>query len=116
MNRTTTFALLTNSNALPWADVPEWPLLEFLRNVGTELDRGERLSSLFGVPEGGALRLVAVLAFDAGNTLAVARSQPFSGNFPSLTATHSQAHLFEREIWEQHGAVPVNHPWLKAVR
>ena len=54
MNRTTPFALLTNSNALPWADVPEWPLLEFLRNVGTELDRGERLSSLFGVPEGGA--------------------------------------------------------------
>ena len=89
---------------------------EFLRNVGAELDRGERLSSLFGVPEGGALRLVAVLAFDAGNTLAVGRSQPFSGSFPSLTATHSQAHLFEREIWEQHGAVPENHPWLKAVR
>ena len=116
MNRTTPFALLNNGDALPWASVPEWPLPEFLRNVGAELDRGERLSSLFGVPEGGALRLVAVLAFDAGNALAVARSQPFSGKFPSLTPAHSQAHLFEREIWEQHGAIPEHHPWLKAVR
>ncbi|MBI4660685.1 MAG: NADH-quinone oxidoreductase subunit C, partial [Verrucomicrobia bacterium] len=127
MNRTTPFALLTNGNALRWADLPEWPLPEFLRNVGDELGRGERLSSLFGVPEdglpaapgtaqAGALRLVAVLAFDAGNTLAVGRSRPFSGSFPSLTATHSQAHLFEREIWEQHGVRPESHPWLKAVR
>ena len=62
------------------------------------------------------MRLVAVLAFDAGNTLAVGRSQPFSGSFPALTATHPQAHLFEREIWEQHGVVPEGHPWLKPVR
>jgi Ni,Fe-hydrogenase III large subunit len=116
MNRTTPFALLTNGTALRWTDVPEWPLPELLRNVGAELDRGERLSSLFGVPEGEALQLVAVLAFDAGNTLAVGRSRPFSGSFPSLTARHTQAHLFEREIWEQHGAVPENHPWLKPVR
>src|ERR1035437_8010868 len=116
MSRTTPFALLTNNSALPWADVPECPLPEFLRNVGAELDRGERLSSLFGVPEGGALRLGPVLAFDAGNTLVVARSQPFSGKFPSLTPTHSQAPRAERETGEQHGVVPENHPWLKAVR
>ncbi|OHE75972.1 MAG: hydrogenase [Verrucomicrobia bacterium GWF2_62_7] len=116
MKRDTPFTLLTNGAALSWTDVPEWPLAEFLRNVGAELDRGERLSSFFGVPEGGALRLVAVLAFDAGNTLAVGRSQPFSGSFPALTATHAQAHLFEREIWEQHGVVPESHPWLKPVR
>jgi len=50
MNRTTPFALLTNGAALPWADVPERPLPEFIHNLGSELDRGERLSSLFGVP------------------------------------------------------------------
>ena len=27
-----------------------------------------------------------------------------------------QAHLFEREVWEQHGLVPEGHPWLKPVR
>ena len=71
MKRTTPFALVTNGTALPWADVPEWPPAELLSHVGAELERGERLSSLFGVPEGGGLRLVAALAFDAGNTLAV---------------------------------------------
>jgi hypothetical protein len=29
---------------------------------------------------------------------------------------HAQAHLFEREIWEQHQVVPEGHPWLKPVR
>ncbi|MCL4179091.1 MAG: hydrogenase, partial [Verrucomicrobia bacterium] len=79
-------------------------------------DRGGRLSSLFGVAESGALRLVAVIAFDSGNTLAVGRSEPFSGSFPSLTVSQAQAHLFEREIWEQHKVLPEGHPWLKPVR
>jgi Ni,Fe-hydrogenase III large subunit len=116
MNRATPFALLTNGTALPWSGVPERPLPEFIRNIGAELGRGERLAGYFGVPEAGGLRLVAVLAFDAGNTLAVGRSEAFSGSFPALTPTHPQAHLFEREIWEQHGAIPENHPWLKPVR
>jgi len=116
MNQANPFALLTNGSALPWSDVPEWPLADFLRHVSAALQRGERLSSFFGVPEDHAARLVAVVALDAGNTLAVARSQPFSGSFPALTPSHPQAHLFEREIWEQHGLVPERHPWLKPVR
>ena len=116
MNRSTPFALLTNCAAVHWDDVPEWPVTEFLGNIASELERGERLSSLFGVPEGPEFRLVCVLAFDAGNTLAIGRSRPFSSSFPSLTSAHPQAHLFEREIWEQYGIVPENHPWLKPVR
>jgi Ni,Fe-hydrogenase III large subunit len=57
-----------------------------------------------------------VLAFDADNTLAVGRSEPFTGAYPALTTTHPQAHLFEREVWEQHGLTPEGHPWLKPVR
>lgn len=118
MNQGTPFALLTNGAALRWREIPEWPVADFTRAVGADLDRGGRLSSLLGVPEDGraGLRLLAVLAFDAGNTLAVARSEPFTGAFPSLTATHPQAHLFEREIWEQHRVTPERHPWLKPVR
>jgi Ni,Fe-hydrogenase III large subunit len=101
---------------VPWTDIPEWPIDEFLGRVAAELGRGGRLSSLFGVPEADAVRLVAVVAFDSANTLAVGRSRPCSGSFPSLTPTHAEAHLFEREIWEQHGLVPAGHPWLKPVR
>ena len=116
MSASTRFALLANAGSIALAEIPEWPVAEFVRATAGELARGARLCSLFGVPESDATRLVAVIAFDADNTLAVARSTPFSGAFPSLTPSHSQAHLFEREIWEQHGVTPEGHPWLKPVR
>lgn len=112
----TSFALVTNGTSLRWADVPESPAAEFVRGIGAELDKGGRLSSFFGVPDGDRVRLVAVIAFDVGGTLTVGRSEPFSGGYPALTATHAQAHLFERELWEQHGVEPEGHPWLKPVR
>ena len=116
MSASTSFALLANATSISWAEVPAWPSAEFVRATGSELTRGARLCAWFGVPEGGETRLVAVLAFDADNTLAVARSTPFTGSYPSLTTTHPQAHLFEREVWEQHGLTPEGHPWLKPVR
>jgi len=116
MSSTSPFALLANASALPWADVPEWPAAELVRRTADELGRGARLCAWFGVPEGGATRLVGVIAFDADNTLAAARSAPFTGAYPSLTARQPQAHLFEREVWEQHGLAPDGHPGLKPVR
>jgi Ni,Fe-hydrogenase III large subunit len=116
MSAATPFALLANATSLPWAEVPAWPVADFIRACGTELGRGARLCSLFGVAEGEAVLLVAVLAFDTDSTLAVGRSMPFTESFPSLTATHPQAHLFEREVWEQHNLTPQGHPWLKPVR
>ena len=126
MSATTTFALLANTTALPWADVPEWPVADFVEATAVELGRGARLCAWFGVPEGETTRLVAVLAFDADNTLAVGRSVPVEplesmpfavpNCYPALTLRHAQAHLFEREVWEQHGLVPQGHPWLKPVR
>lgn len=110
------FALLANGTSLPWADVPEWPMPEFAHRTEDELKRGGRLCAWFGVREGGGTRVVAVIAFDTDNTLAVARSTPTKGGYPALTVTHPQAHLFERELWEQHALMPEGHPWLKPVR
>ena len=116
MSASTPFALLANAASLPWSDVPAWSAGDFVNITGAEIARGARLCSWFGVPEGEAVRLVAVLAFDSDNTLAVGRSTPITGSYPSLTSTHPQAHLFEREVWEQHGLTPEGHPWLKPVR
>jgi Ni,Fe-hydrogenase III large subunit len=107
---------MANGTDLAWAEVPEWPAGELVRTTADELGRGARLCSWFGVPEPSGTRLVAVIAFDADNTLAVARSAPCAGGYPSLTAIHPQAHLFEREVYEQHGLLPEGHPWLKPVR
>jgi Ni,Fe-hydrogenase III large subunit len=110
------FVELENGASLPWRDVPEWGREDFLARAAAEMDRGGRLCALFGVPEAGATRLLAVVAFDADGALAVGRSAPMTGGFPSLTTRYPQAHLFEREVWEQHGLVPEGHPWLKPVR
>ena len=116
MSALSSFALLANATSLPWAEVPAWTMTEFVRATASEIDRGARLCAWFGVPESTGTSLVAVLAFDADNTLAVGRSAPFTGAYPALTTTHPQAHLFEREVWEQHGLKPEGHPWLKPVR
>lgn len=116
MSATTRFALIANATSLPLADVPVWPAADFVRATSAELQRGARLCSWFGIPHENAVSLCAVLAFDADNTLAVGRSAPFTGSHPSLTVEHPQAHLFEREVWEQHGITPDGHPWLKPVR
>ena len=116
MSASTPFALLANATSILWAEVPTWPAAEFICATAAELKRGARLCAWFGLPDGSGTCLVAVLAFDADNTLAVGRSEPFSGSYPALTLLHPQAHLFEREVWEQHGLTPEGHPWLKPVR
>ena len=116
MSGSSSFALLANGTSLPWANVPEWPAPDFVRVTADELTRGARLCAWLGVPDNDRVHLVAVLAFDADTTLAVARSAAFKGSYPALTTMHPQAHLFEREVWEQHGVKPDGHPWLKPVR
>lgn len=116
MSNSSPFALLANATSLPWAGLPEWPMAELVHQTAAELDRGARLCAWFGVPEEYGVRVVAVLAFDADNTLAIARSTPTKRKYRALTATHPQAHLFERELWEEHALTPDGHPWLKPVR
>ena len=116
MSASTPFALLANGSSLPLNEVPEWRIEEFVALMAAELKRGARLCSWFGIRESSAVRLIAVMAFDADNTLAVGRSAPIQGGYPSLTTSHPQAHLFEREVWEQCGLMPQGHPWLKPVR
>ena len=116
MSTTKPFAWLANATRLAWTDVPEWPAAELVAATASAIARGGRLCAWFGVPEGSAVRLVAILAHDVENTLAVGRSLPVTDRYPALTPRHAQAHLFEREVWEQHGLVPEGHPWLKPVR
>ncbi|PKN42366.1 MAG: hydrogenase [Deltaproteobacteria bacterium HGW-Deltaproteobacteria-18] len=116
MNTLAPFFQFTNASRISWASVPIFSVTKLVRLTGEMLESGARLCSWFGVPDHEGTILVAVLAMDAESTLAVARSEPVGGSYPSLTPRHPQAHLFEREVWEQHGLVPIGHPWLKPVR
>ncbi len=116
MNTLAPFFSFPNASRISWASVPVFSITKLVRVTGELLDRGARICSWFGVPERDETVLVAVLAMDAESVLGVARSEPISGSYPSLTPRYPQAHLFEREVWEQHGLVPTGHPWIKPVR
>lgn len=116
MNASGHFVRIPNGGATPVSRLPEWRVADLRDASAAELDRGARLCAWFGVAEGSGTRVVSVLAYDAVGELGLAWSAPCRGQYPSLTASHPQAHLFERELWEQFGVEPVGHPWLKPVR
>lgn len=116
MNTLTPFFPLLNGSRISWASVPCFSITKLVRVTSELLDQGARLCSWFGLADHDQTILVAVLAMDRDSLLAVARSEPISGSYPSLTPRHPQAHLFEREVWEQFGLVPLGHPWIKPVR
>jgi Ni,Fe-hydrogenase III large subunit len=116
MNPSGPFLDLSNGGSLPWSGLPECPAPRLVEATADEIDRGGRLCAWFGAPEWAGVRLVAVVAHDADNLLRVSRSEPIKASYPALTPRQAQAHLFERELWEQHGIVPEGHPWLKPVR
>ena len=102
--------------------VSELALLDydaFSGAVLAEMARGSRVAAYFGVMpedgEAGVLELFAVLARERNANFAIYRTR-VNERFPSLTPHCSQLHLFEREIAEQYGVVPEDHPWLKPVR
>jgi len=110
-----TFRLTTNGAAFPTAEIPRHASNDFLQAIITETGRGWRVISLFGVPEGDDLTLYAILGARNEQQLGVMRTT-ISGSFPSITGYVPQLHLFEREIAEQWGVIPEEHPWFKPVR
>ncbi|HET9952185.1 MAG TPA: hydrogenase, partial [Candidatus Eisenbacteria bacterium] len=95
------FTPISLGSSLRWRALQAWPIEAFVDATAEELSHGARLCAWFGVPEETGVVLVALLAYDAENTLAVARSEPVASRYPALTPRRAQAHLFEREVWEQ---------------
>jgi Ni,Fe-hydrogenase III large subunit len=110
-----TLPQIHNGQALPWKDIPELLVPDFRAAVLERIQKGRRISSLFGVPDGDQIILVAVLTNDQQAVLSVCRTRVRDA-YPALTPDAPQAHWFEREIAEQWGIVPQGHPWLKPIR
>jgi Ni,Fe-hydrogenase III large subunit len=97
------------------ADVPLLEVDAFLRAVRERVVAGERPVTLFGRPDGDAALVTAVLAAPSG--LAALRARLDRGrSYPCLTRDLPRFHAFERELHEQLGVVPRDHPWLKPLR
>ena len=109
---------LHNGMAVPRERVPSLDLDSFRSHVIDAPRTGRRVVALFGGPvtAGRGVDLFVVLAVDEEGSLEVARTTIEGDAFPSMTPECTQVQLFEREIAEQWGVVPVGHPWFKPVR
>ena len=106
---------LQNCGRARLRDIPEMPMTAFRESILQAARGGGRIASLFGAPEGGGLRLFAVIAHPDEGELSVS-SAAAGESYPSLTPDCPQVHWFEREIAEQWGVRPQGHPWLKPIR
>jgi Ni,Fe-hydrogenase III large subunit len=89
----------------------------FIESLSSLLSQKYRVCAYFGdLIATGETHLYAILADDINGLLHVVSGKTKSGHFTSLTERFPQVHLFEREIFEQTGAIPDGHPWLKPVR
>lgn len=92
-------------------------LAEWAQACMQRLDTGSRLITLFGRPEGEHEVVATAVVQQPGGGLGLLRGRGRRGEpYPSITARHPAAQVFERELWEQTGLVPEGHPWRKPVR
>jgi Ni,Fe-hydrogenase III large subunit len=87
----------------------------FSAAICSRVAAGWRMLALFGLPSAAGVGLCCLLGRDADGRLAFLRQTPTPA-YAALTPRCPQAHLFEREVYEQWGIVPEGHPWLKPVR
>ena len=109
------FLTVTNAIAFELLKVPVLPVESWRQAIldGCLAGKG-RIAALFFEDR----KLYGVLACDSKKHLQIGACD-FSGEqkaYPSLTPELPEAHLFEREIFEETGIRPEGHPWLKPVR
>ncbi|HBO43708.1 MAG TPA: hydrogenase [Planctomycetaceae bacterium] len=115
MSTTRTLAI-PNGHAFAIADCPVLPIETFRQEVIDGVAAGARLSALFAFPaDSGCLRLLAALSRADQGDVAIASAE-VRDEYPAITPECPQAHLHEREIFEQWNVRPIGHPWLKPVR
>jgi Ni,Fe-hydrogenase III large subunit len=89
----------------------------FFEAVRSRLAAGARPLAFYGQPADDPADLTLTMLLEAEGALVGLRTAiDRAHGFHSLTRDHPALHVFEREIFEQHGAKPHDHPWLKPVR
>jgi Ni,Fe-hydrogenase III large subunit len=107
-----------NGEAVDRAAVPVVTEGEFHDLVVACVEQGWRVIAYFGHLEraGDDLMLFVALAEEFSSTIGLVAARVRKEKFRSLTPACPEVHLFEREIAEQYGCTPSDHPWLKPVR
>ncbi|MHB8972410.1 MAG: hydrogenase large subunit [Pirellulaceae bacterium] len=111
-------APVTNGRAIKLDAVPTLDFDVLAQTTTDAVAAGWRMASMFvaSIEDEPCPQLFVVIVDDENSELHVVRARIEESQFPSMTPRCPQVHLFEREIAEQFGLLPVGHPWLKPVR
>jgi Ni,Fe-hydrogenase III large subunit len=89
----------------------------FFEAIRTRLSAGERIVIFYGQAAADPSEVTLTAVFASGGALAAFRTtMTREPGYRSLTRDFPALHVFEREIFEQHGVKPLGHPWLKPLR
>ncbi len=108
----TVFLEILNGEAVKREQIPHLPFETFSQEAVKIVQAGGKVVHFFAYSEGDTVKLIAVLRTE--KLLVAGCDAP--EEYPALTAQCEPFHLFEREIAEQFGIRPTDHPWLKMVR
>ncbi len=103
---------ISNGQVIKRSDIPLLQFEAFRESLLKIAQRGY-IVQLFGYEDGGQLFALAVMRLD-NQLLCGCTKVP--EKFPSMTKDCLKFNLFERELAEQFGVKPVDHPWFKMVR
>jgi Ni,Fe-hydrogenase III large subunit len=104
---------IKNGEAVKRSAIPCVPFNRFAELLADFVNNNGFVVQFFAFVEGEKNRLLAVVR----NKNLYVLSTEVDEDFRSLTLACSEKfHMFEREIAEQYGITPLNHPWLKMVR
>jgi Ni,Fe-hydrogenase III large subunit len=110
----TKFQAITNGEAIRRDDIGHLPLAEFRDEALALVNAGAKVVQFFGTEVvDGLLPTIAVMRLDDQLWLA---TTDLPETYASLTQEAEVFHLFERELAEQFGVTPEDHPWLRMVR
>lgn len=115
---------LKNYQTIALEDVPVMPYRSFYEKITAMMRESDswHVVNYFAFHYQSVLKFIGILANDSTQSLHVFShelplKQPLSlYSLPAISAEIYQFHIFEREIWENHGVNFENHPWLKPVR
>ena len=103
-------------------DIPCLDYSDFRSWVDCSITEGLHLSAFMpfdyctATKEPIAHSLLAIFANNASSEVNIAALEVSGNEYESLTPDFPQFHIFEREIYENRGIMPIGHPWLKPVR
>ncbi len=114
-----TFATIGNAEAIPLRDVPRESSESFRAALIDAVRGGSgglRVGALFCADGKAGERLLYAILLDPSAASIHLTSCTVRESFESLANEWPAVQLFEREILEQFGIVPLGHPWAKPVR